>query len=229
MTTPSDIPPESLDAAPEPTPGPQPIPLDPPVAACLALVAERGWAGFALRDVAQACGLGLAALYRRYPSRVSLLAAWLAAIDAALLKGADHTDTDETARDRLFDTMMRRYDLLVPWRAAIRRLRTDLPRDPGAALALAPAVDRAMAVVLEAAGVASDGWQGRVRRQGLALIHARVLGVWVDDESVDLAKTMAALDSRLKTAERRVRNLNRLCRALPRRRAAEAPQPEPAS
>src|SRR5688572_1403384 len=127
MTSPSDIPPESLDAAPDPTPGPQPIALDPPVAACLALIAERGWAGFALRDVAQASNLGLAELYRRYPSRVSLLAAWLAAVDAALLEGADQTDTDETARDRLFDTMMRRYDLLVPWRAAIRRLRADLP------------------------------------------------------------------------------------------------------
>jgi AcrR family transcriptional regulator len=188
--------------------------LDSPVAACLTLLGERGWHGFALRDVAAACGLSLADLYRRYPTRPALLAAWLATIDAALLQGVEAEEPGDTVRDRLFDTMMRRYDLLVPHRAAVRRLREDLRRDPAAALALAPAIDRAMAVVLEAAGLASDGWRGHLRRQGLALVHARVLSVWEDDDTADLSRTMVALDRHLKTAERRLGQLSRVFRRL---------------
>ena len=194
--------------------------LDEPVAAFLTLLAERGWQGFALRDVATAAGLSLAELYRRYPTRPALLAAWLAAIDAALLRGTEADDSGDTARDRLFDTMMRRYDLLVPQRAVVRRLREDLRRDPAAALGLAPAVDRSMAVVLEAAGLASDGWRGHLRRQGLALVHARVLAVFIDDDTTDLSRTMVALDRDLKTAERRIGQLSRVFRGLRRHPAS---------
>ncbi len=196
------------------------VALDEPVAAFLTLLAERGWQGFALRDVATAASLSLAELYRRYPTRPALLAAWLAAIDAALLRSAEADDSSDTARDRLFDTMMRRYDLLVPQRAVVRRLREDLRRDPAAALSLAPAVDRSMAVVLEAAGLVGDGWRGHLRRQGLALVHARVLAVWIDDDTTDLSRTMVALDRHLKTAERRIGQLSRVFRGLRRHPAS---------
>lgn len=197
------------------------IVLDPAVAACLALLVDRGWSGFSLRDVAVASGLSFAALYRQYPTRTALIIAWMAALDDAVLDGAGDFDSGETVRDRLFDTMMRRYDLLVPQREAVRRLRGDLRRDPGAALALAPAVDRAMAVVLEAAGLASDGLRGRLRRQGLALVHARVLAVWVDDDTADLSRTMVSLDRQLKTAERRIGQISRVFRRLRRPTAGE--------
>ena len=79
-----------------------------------------------LRDVAEAAGLGLADLYRLYPDKVALVAAFMARIDAEVLAGTpSQSDPEETARDRLFDVMMRRYDALRPYRAALRR---DPPR-----------------------------------------------------------------------------------------------------
>ena len=59
-----------------------------------------------------------------------------------------------------------------------------------------------MAVMLEAAGVPSEGMVGALRQNGLLAIHHAVFRVFEKDESADLAKTMAALDGRLKTAER---------------------------
>jgi len=201
---------------------------DPAIAACLALVADRGWFGFALRDVAVASGQDLAGLYRRYSSRTALLRAWLGTVDRALLEGAA-SERDESVRDRLFDIMMRRFDLLAPWRAAIRRLSQDLRRDPLSALALASSIERAMGVVLECAGLASDGTLGRLRRRALMLIEARVLPVFCDDASDDLAATMAALDRHLKIAERRLDVLQRLCRRSERgppvERGADASTP----
>jgi AcrR family transcriptional regulator len=171
--------------------------------AFIKLIAEKGFAEVALRDVAQAAGLGLAELYRVYPDKVALVAAFLAKIDAEVLAGTpSRTDPEETARDRLFDAMMRRYDAQRPYRETLAAIRRASARDPMLALAMAPALRRSMAAMLEAASVPSEGLGGALRQNGLLAIHYAVSRVYDKDETTDLSKTMAALDSRLKTAER---------------------------
>lgn len=165
-------------------------------------VAERGFASVTLREVAEASGLSLADLYRLYPDKVALVAAFLARIDATVLSGTPgSSDPEETARDRLFDVMMRRYDALRPYRVAHKAIRQAALRDPILGIAMGPAVRRSMAAMLEAASVPSEGLAGALRQNGLLAIHYAVLRVYDQDESADFSKTMAALDSRLKTAE----------------------------
>ena len=96
------------------------------------------------------------------------------------------------------------------------------------ALALGPALQRSMAAMLQAAGLSSEGFPGALRKNGLLAIHTAVSRTFDGDESTDLSKTMAALDSRLKRAERwsqvfdRYRTFNR------RSGPGEEPQvPEP--
>ena len=171
--------------------------------AFIGLISERGFFEVTLRDVAAAADLGLADLYRLYPDKVALAGAFMARIDAAVLAGTPRqADPEETARDRLFDVMMRRYDALKPYRAASGAIRRAGTRDPLLALALGPALRRSMAAMLEAAALPSDGLRGAVRQNGLLAIHYAVARVFDRDDSVDLSKTMAALDSRLKMAER---------------------------
>jgi AcrR family transcriptional regulator len=171
--------------------------------AFLAQIGEKGFAEVTLRDVAAAADAGLADLYRRYPDKVALTAAFLARIDKAVLAGTPRqVDPEETARDRLFDVMMRRYDALKPHRPALQAIRRATSRDPLLALALAPALRRSMAAMLEAASLSSEGLSGALRQNGLLAIHYTVSQVFDRDETMDLSKTMAALDSRLKTAER---------------------------
>ncbi|MBS0522647.1 MAG: TetR family transcriptional regulator [Proteobacteria bacterium] len=171
--------------------------------AFLTLVAERGYGEVTLRDVAAAADLGLADLYRLYPDKTALVAGMMARVDATVLAGTPREiDPEETARDRLFDVMMRRYDALKPHREAIRSIVRAARRDPLLALALAPSMRRSMAAMLEAAGLSSEGISGAVRQNGLLAIHTAVSRVFLGDDSADLSKTMAALDGRLKTAER---------------------------
>jgi AcrR family transcriptional regulator len=171
--------------------------------AFIGLISERGFVEVTLRDVAATADLGLADLYRLYPDKVALAGAFMARIDAAVLAGTPRqADPEETARDRLFDVMMRRYDALKPYRAASSAMRRAGTRDPLLALALGPALRRSMAAMLEAAALPSDGLRGAVRQNGLLAIHYAVARVFDRDDSVDLSKTMAALDSRLKMAER---------------------------
>jgi len=56
---------------------------------------------------------------------------------------------------------------------------------------------------------ASDGLVGALRQNGLLAIDYAVSRVFDQDETPDLSKTMAALDSRLKTAERWAQTLDK--------------------
>jgi len=171
--------------------------------AFIGLIADRGFAEVTLHDVAEAAGSSLADLYRLYPDKVALVGAFMARIDGQVLAGTpSRRDPDETARDRLFDTMMRRYDALRPYREALAAIRRAATRDPVLTLAIGPALRRSMATMLEAASVPSEGLTGALRQNGLLAIHYAVSRVYDKDETGDLSKTMAALDNRLKMAER---------------------------
>jgi len=171
--------------------------------AFLRLIGEKTFDTVSLREVAESAGMGVAELYRLYPDKMSLAAAFMARIDAEVLAGTPRqSDPEETARDRLFDAMMRRYDALRPYRDALRALRRAGTRDPLVALAMGPALRRSMAAMLESASLASDGVPGALRQSGLLAIHYAVSRVFDHDDSTDLSKTMAALDSRLKMAEK---------------------------
>jgi hypothetical protein len=54
-----------------------------------------------------------------------------------------------------------------------------------------------------------------MRAQGLALIFARVLRVWVDDDDPGLARTMAELDRGLTRGQSWSRLLDDLCAVMP--------------
>lgn len=178
-------------------------PSDRALDAFLRLIAEKGFANVALREVAEASGLGVAELYRLYPDKVALAAAFMARIDAEVLAGVPRqSDPEETARDRLFDTLMRRYDALRPHRAALAAIRRAATRDPLLAIALGPALRRSMSAMLESASLSSEGINGALRQNGLLAIHYAVSRVFDRDETGDLSKTMAALDGRLKMAEK---------------------------
>lgn len=196
--------------------------------AFLGLVAAKGYADVALRDVAAGAGLGLAELYRRYPDKAALVAGFLARIDAEVMAGTPSaSDPEETVRDRLFDVLMRRFDALRPHRAAVQAIRSAGLRDPLLALSLGPAVRRSMAAMLEAAGVPSDGIAGAMRQSGLLVLYQSVSQVFERDETTDSSKTMAALDSRLKGAERWVQFVDKYTKK-PRANTAE-PTPDEAS
>lgn len=179
--------------------------------------AGSGWHGLTMRAIAAEAGLPLADLRRQAPSPQHLLAAHQRAVDAAVLAGTVE-DLGSSARDRLFDVLMRRVDALQPDRAGVVRLLHDLPKSPLLSLWLAPRNAGSMAWMLEAAGLDAGGPAGLVRVQGLTIVWLAVLRAWEKDESEDLSATMAALDRALDQADRVARWL---------RMAPAEPGPEP--
>lgn len=192
--------------------------------AALGLTVERGWPAVSMAEVADRAGVPLAEAYEVVPSKPALLAALVARTDRAMLaEGAP--DPDQSARDRLFEIVMRRFDALQPHKQAMAALLRDLPRDPCAFLQLMPSLAGSIAWMLEAAGLSTSGVRGMLRIKGLALIYLVTMRTWLEDDSVDMARTMAQLDRRLRRAEAVIRSVP--CR--PRRWSPPAEQASPVS
>jgi AcrR family transcriptional regulator len=168
--------------------------------AALGLAAERGWSAIALADIAAAAKLSLAELYAAYPSKSAILAALSRDVDRRVLAEAE-IDMTETPRDRLFDVLMKRFDALAPYRDGLAAIARDAGRDPIMVLCGAGSLLRSMAAMLEAAGISSGGLAGTLRAKGLGAIYLATLRDWFRDDTTDKAKTMAALDGRLRRAE----------------------------
>ena len=170
--------------------------------ASLTLAAERGWRSLSLPEIAEAAGLSLADVYRKFSSKQAILEGFSQKIDAALLEEIEaELEVDEPARDRLFDTLMRRFDLLQPHREALSRITYDQLNDP---LALCGSLGQllvSMRWMLDAAHIPSDGLRGALRVKGLVAIYLSLIPVWLRDDSADQSKTMAALDARLRRVE----------------------------
>ncbi len=183
--------------------------------ALLDLVEERGWIDLSMADIAEHAGVSLADAHRAYRSKAAILVGLTKALDERIIGGLERDPLEGSAKDRLFDLLMRRFDALKADRDAYRRLMRQLPATPGEFAALLCRLRRSLSLMLEAAGLSASGIKGELRLQGLGAVYTAGLRAFAMDDSEDLSKTMAEVDKRLGQAER-------LSDMLSRRRAAAA-------
>jgi AcrR family transcriptional regulator len=182
------------------------------VAAFLALLAEKRIEKIGLAEIAETAGVPLAQLRDEFASTLAILAAHLKAVDRAVLAEDVSDMEEEPPRERLFDVLMRRLEILAPHREAVRSLLRSITRNPPLAVALNGLAVRSQQWMLTAAGINASGPRGMMRAQGLALLFGSVLRTWVRDDDPGLARTMAALDRALARGQRFVGLLDDLCR-----------------
>lgn len=168
------------------------------IGAAFALAAEQGWARMNVAAAARAAGLDLARARLRFPGKAAVLRAFGRMADQAVLASAP---AEGTVRDRLFDMIMRRIDVLQAHRAGVVALMRALPADPPLAALLACATRRSLRWLLQAAEVDTSGLRGALKVRGLVAVWLWTLRAWERDESADLSATMAALDAALRRAE----------------------------
>ena len=183
---------------------PPPSDRDRIIDAALALIAQQGWRRLSLAAVAAEAGLPILNLYRVFPSKPAILCGFSRRIDEAVLAApldSDAATDDERPRDRIFDLLMRRFDALQPHKPALDVLRRELPGDPVTALCAGASLLRSMRWMLEAAEIPTGGVRGAIAVKLAAAAYLSALRVWQLDDSQDLARTMAALDARLRRIE----------------------------
>ncbi|KFC74624.1 hypothetical protein FG93_01055 [Bosea sp. LC85] len=164
------------------------------------LAASRRWDEIELGDIAAEAGVSLATLRNLFPSKLAILGGLTRIVDDAVLAGQSDDLADESYRERMFDLVMRRLDALAPYKAGLRRVIPAVRRDPLALAGLNRGAVNSWRYMLASAGIPTEDPLGGVRVQGAALLMARVVDVWLDDDEPELSRTMAQLDRELKTA-----------------------------
>jgi len=134
------------------------------------------------------------------------------AIDEEVLKRAAKRTEGQEKRDRLFDIIMTRFDVLGPHKAALKSIYASGAAD----VSLAVPYLSSQHWMLEAAGIGTDGPAGTIKVAGLGMAYAWVFRTWLDDDDPGLAKTMAALDRRLRRGERALGSIEHLNAAVSR-------------
>ena len=182
------------------------------IAAFMALLAAKPIEQIGFAEIAKTAGVSLSELRGQFGSTLAILAAHMKATDRAVLASADDDMAEEPPRERLFDVLMRRLEMLEPHKVAVRSLARSAARNPGLAFALNGLAVRSQQWMLTAADIGASGPRGMVRAQGLALLFASVLRIWVHDDDPGHARTMAALDRALARGQRWSGFLDDLCK-----------------
>ena len=187
--------------------------------AALDLAGSKDWAAVTLIDIAEAAGASLAELRAVFTTKSDVIAALIDAVDAELLRRTPKRAEGQESRDLLFDAVMTRFDLLAPYKRALKSIYAS-----GAyGLPLAGKHLASRYWMLQAAGIAADGASGALRVAGFAVTYASVFGVWLEDDDPGLARTMAALDRRLRRGERAIASFDRVT-GMVDRLAGEGPR-----
>jgi hypothetical protein len=81
--------------------------------------------------------------------------------------------------------------------------------------------------MLQAAGLGTEGVVGCARLMGMASVYASVMRTWLEDDDPGQARTMAALDRRLRRGERTLANLDEMLSWCRRFAGLWTPRPRP--
>jgi AcrR family transcriptional regulator len=194
------------------------------VTAAFRIAAEEGWRKVNVPAAARAAGLSLSKARERFPSRAAILLRFGRLADQIALQDAP---SEGSVRDRLFDLLMRRFDMLQTHRAGVKALLRALPTDPPSAILLACASKRSMRWMLQTAGVTATGPRGEIQVRGLLAVWLWAVRAWERDTSDDLSGTMAAVDKALERAEQAASWLHGQRRSPPAAVTGGAGDPDP--
>ena len=187
------------------------------LAAALACAARQSWAAVSLADIAGQAKVPLGEMRDLFSSKSAIIAELLRAVDREVLNRIDKVQ-DQEKRDLLFDVLMTRFDVLAPHKAALK----SMAQAGGADLALAGPLLASQHWMLQAAGIDTSGPGGALRVAGLAGVYASVFRTWLADDDPGHARTMAALDRRLRRGERTLQQVDGVASAV-RQFATAAP------
>ena len=168
------------------------------IAAMLPDVAFDGWSGHALRNAARRAdipvGEAMALFPRGAPDLIAAFSRWA---DHQMLERLAAIPVEPVSLSRRVALAMRmRFEVLAPWREAVRRGLSVLAMPSNALLGLRLLYDTVDAI-WHGIGDDSTDFSFYTKRASLAGIYAAAVLFWLDDRSPGFADTQAFVDRRL--------------------------------
>lgn len=169
--------------------------------AALRLAAAHGWNKVTLEQVARAAKIPLHKIRKRFSGTAEIVPLIVHGVTQKSLKACARPKGDASAHERLFDVLMARFDQLQNHRKAILSIAGAGWRQPNLLLILLPAHGEAMKRTLKFCQLGSGQACNALAPFGLSAVFLATGRVWMEDETLDMSKTMAALDRYLRHAD----------------------------
>ena len=99
------------------------------IAAALKLAETRPWGEISMLEIADAAHLPLDEVRRAFGAKSQILAAFMRSVDDEMLKRAPTKVADGARRDALFEVIMSRFDVLQPYKTALKSISKSAPSD----------------------------------------------------------------------------------------------------
>ncbi|MBL1146480.1 MAG: TetR family transcriptional regulator [Pseudomonadota bacterium] len=184
------------------------------LAAALELAAKRAWDSVSLLDISREAGLPHQDITAVFPQKYDITEAVLRDIDDHMsIEDLGLDEARDSLKDRLFEVVMFRFDLLNENREAMVSMLKPAMQSLEQAARHKQGFCHSMRLIMEKAEMdCNHVLKEDILIAALALVYMMTVKIWLKDDSPDMTKTMAALD----------RYLARMLKILPLSDRAEA-------
>ncbi len=162
-------------------------------------LAENGLPYLTVERISNHSGISTTEIEALFPQQQNILLALIEDLNSSVeLPTIDHR---LTLRDQIFDAVMQYFDGAQPHRLAIKRLGEEIIWHP---LLLSTVMSRLYAIgeaIIDKYQALSIGMLHFGQKLAFKGAFAYALKEFIDDDTFDLSKTMAALDQALKTVD----------------------------
>jgi ubiquinone biosynthesis protein COQ9 len=173
------------------------------IQASLDLASAHPWNDVHMAHIATRSECDLSDVQAIFPEKMDILHAYERQIDAQVIDAMnDAFDDTDSPRDKIFDVLMERFDVLNDNRASVLSMLNAVTLDPKQMMVTAPWVPQSMIKMMILADMDTNGIKGTMRVAGVSIAYLKTLRDWVNDNSVDMAQTMAGLDNALGYVEK---------------------------
>jgi ubiquinone biosynthesis protein COQ9 len=168
--------------------------------ATLRLAGKKGWDALDFDVISKAAKIPASQLCGQFRDKNAMLPAIVKFIDQRTAKALGKPDKRASPRDRLFEVLMARFDILQEYREGIVAILNNGIKNPAIGRYLLPAHCNSMRQILAASGISMPGSEKKLITAGFLAVYYRTICYWKKDSSPDMNRTMAVLDQGLRFA-----------------------------
>lgn len=177
-------------------------------AALLQLAAQKPFEKITLEQIAKTAKITLPEFRKRFQNVRDVVPLVVRQITKAAFAAVEKPDVSAPLHDRLFEMLMARFDQLQKSRRGILSIMEAARHDPRMMMILLAEQNKAMNKVLHYCRLDLDQVCEPFIQTALHTIYLSTVRVWKSDETLDISKTMSALDRALRLSQKLARLLH---------------------
>ena len=174
----------------------------------LELISEIGWENFNLKLLAEKNNLEPDNLKTLFKNKWSVLKEFSIMTDQDVMNSINQNDfINNPVKDNLFEIIMMRFEKLKPYKNGILNILNSTKKNPLILKKISTQLFYSLDFFLEVSNAKDNFLFDKFKLSALFLIYSYVFRTWLNDDSDEMSKTMAELDSLLSKSELIVKNL----------------------